>query len=73
MAVAQSLYVNATRNNNVAAQIWWTKARMGWKSVANVNVGGTDRPAAIDLSWAPALFQNQAVMLCAQTPLVGCW
>jgi hypothetical protein len=60
LAVAQSLYDNAVRHNNVRAQIWWTRARMGWKSVANVNVGGTDRPVAIDLSWAPALRQPLA-------------
>lgn len=29
--VAQALYTNATKNMNVAAQIWWTKTRMGWK------------------------------------------
>jgi adenine deaminase len=30
-AVANALFTNATVNNNVTAQIWWTKARMGWK------------------------------------------
>ena len=58
--VAESLFNNAVKHNNTTAQIWWTKARMGWKSVANVNVGGTDRPVAIDLSWAPALRQPLA-------------
>ena len=38
--VARALYENATRHNNTTAQIWWTKARMGWKStdvLENVN------------------------------------
>ena len=29
--VAQALYKNAVVNENVQAQIWWTKCRMGWK------------------------------------------
>jgi hypothetical protein len=57
VAVARSLYTNAVKHNNTAAQIWWTRARMGWKSVADVNIGGTDRPVAIDYTWAPALTQ----------------
>jgi hypothetical protein len=55
--VAQSLFDNATRHNNVTAQIFWARARMGWKSVADVNIGSTDRPVAIDYTWAPALVQ----------------
>ena len=38
--VAKALYENATRHNNTTAQIWWTKARMGWKGtdvLENVN------------------------------------
>ena len=38
--VAQALYTNAVKHNNVAAQIWWTKARMGWKEATDVNLGG---------------------------------
>jgi hypothetical protein len=38
--VVQSLFRNATRNDSVAAQIWWTKTRMGWK--------GTDAPHNAD-------------------------
>lgn len=41
LAVVQSLYNNAVKNDNVAAQIWWTKARMGWKSETDLNVSGT--------------------------------
>src|SRR5262245_19667875 len=29
--VVESLYTNATKNGNVTAQIWWTKARMRWR------------------------------------------
>lgn len=32
--VAQSLYNNAVKNDNIAAQIWWTKSRMGWREQA---------------------------------------
>jgi hypothetical protein len=28
--VANALHSNAVVHNNTAAQIWWTKARMGW-------------------------------------------
>jgi len=38
--VAQALYANAVKHNNVAAQIWWTKTRMGWKDTSVVeNIG----------------------------------
>jgi hypothetical protein len=36
--VAQSLFENATKHNNAAAQIWWTRARMGWRSETDLNV-----------------------------------
>jgi hypothetical protein len=38
--VAQSLFENATKHNNAAAQIWWTRARMGWKTETDLNVTG---------------------------------
>lgn len=38
--VAQALYANAVKHNNVAAQIWWTKCRMGWKDTSVVESGG---------------------------------
>ena len=41
--VAQALYTNATKNMSVAAQIWWTKARMGWKDTSVIENTG-DRP-----------------------------
>jgi hypothetical protein len=54
--VAQSLFDNATKHNNAMAQIWWTRARMGWKSATDVNVGGQqENPVAIEFTWAPAL------------------
>jgi hypothetical protein len=54
--VAQALFTNAVKHNSTAAQIWWTKARMGWRGTTDVNVGGQqDNPVAIDYTWAPAL------------------
>jgi hypothetical protein len=38
--VAEALFANATRHNNVAAQVWWTKSRMGWRSVTDLSVTG---------------------------------
>jgi len=52
--VAQALYSNAVKHNSVAAQIWWTKARMGWKEAQDVNIGGTTTPLAIEFTWADA-------------------
>jgi hypothetical protein len=38
--VAQALFKNATVNENVTAQIWWTKTRMGWKEPrADIAIG----------------------------------
>jgi hypothetical protein len=55
--VAQALYTNAVKNMNVAAQIWWTKCRMGWREPDPNTAGAShivfswrDEPAA-----APAL------------------
>jgi hypothetical protein len=57
-AVVQSLYNMAVRDKVPAAAIWWTKARMGWKSATDLNMGGQqDNPVAIDFTWAPALPQ----------------
>jgi hypothetical protein len=39
---------------SVAAQIWWTKARMGWKEAQDLNVGGTTTPIAVEFTWADA-------------------
>jgi hypothetical protein len=39
--VAEALFTNAIKGN-VTAQIWWTKARMGWKETAQV-VGPGDK------------------------------
>jgi primase-polymerase (primpol)-like protein len=32
-AVANALYNNAVNSNNVAAQIWWSKAAHGWSEI----------------------------------------
>jgi len=47
LRVAQSLYTNATKHMSVQAQIWWTKARMGWKDSSEIAIGGTDTPLMI--------------------------
>jgi hypothetical protein len=52
--VAQALYTNATKHMSVSAQIWWTKARMGWKEAQDLNVGGTTTPIAVEFTWADA-------------------
>lgn len=39
-AVANSLFENATKHNNVAAQIWWSKARMGWTDKLTIEHSG---------------------------------
>lgn len=49
--VVNALYANATKFNNVAAQIWWTKARMGWKEAQDLNVAG-DGKLQVDFRWA---------------------
>jgi hypothetical protein len=51
--VARSLFNMATKEGNVAAQIFWLKVRAGWREQQAVNIGGTDRPVGIDLTWAP--------------------
>ena len=47
LRVVQSLYNNATQHMNVAAQIWWTKTRMGWKEAQDLNIGGTPVPIMV--------------------------
>lgn len=46
MRVAQSLFINATKNMSVQAQVWWTKARMGWKDTSEP-APGAERPIMI--------------------------
>lgn len=41
-AVAKSLFENATKHNNVAAQIWWSKSRMGWTDKLTIEHTGED-------------------------------
>jgi hypothetical protein len=37
--VAESLFQNAVKHNNVAAQIFWCKTRMGWKETMVLEPG----------------------------------
>jgi hypothetical protein len=39
--VAQSLFNLATKEGNVAAQIFWLKARAGWREKQDVTINGT--------------------------------
>jgi hypothetical protein len=55
LRVARSLYNLAVKEGNVSACIWWTKARMGWKEQADVNVGGTGEPVRYEFVWGDAL------------------
>lgn len=43
-AVAQSLFQMATRGKNVAAAIWWSKTRMGWKETVNLGNATEGQP-----------------------------
>lgn len=43
--VVQSLYLNATKNMSVAAQIYWTKAQMGWRETSRIEHTGKDGEA----------------------------
>lgn len=60
MRVAQSLYNLAVKDKSVAAAIWWTKARMGWREAQDVNAGGTQQPIAIAFSWDNAAQSQRA-------------
>ena len=42
-AVARALFVSATKDKNVTAMIWWTKARMGWSDKTEVKHSGDDQ------------------------------
>ena len=46
--VAQSLFAMATQGNNVAAAIFWMKARAGWRERNTLEITGKDGgPAAV--------------------------
>ena len=46
--VAQSLFQMATQGKNVAAAIFWMKARAGWREKHDVEVSGKD---GVPLAW----------------------
>jgi hypothetical protein len=43
--------MNATKHNNVAAQIWWSKCRAGWREASDA---GGNTPLVVDFRWADA-------------------
>lgn len=52
LRVSQALFANATKHNNVAAQIWWSKCRMGWKEATDLNVAGQGGgPITYEFCW----------------------
>ena len=73
MRVAQALYKNAVQNENVAAQIWWTKARMGWKEATDVNLGGQQNgnPILMHLAAAQTVSQQLLAALDEQRTING--
>jgi hypothetical protein len=78
MRVAASLFALATKEKNVAACIWWTKARMGWKEAQDLNVGGNGQPVAVAFHWASAATSQPAPPTIeaeteANSPLVVQW
>jgi predicted DNA-binding protein (UPF0251 family) len=49
--VAESLFNNATKKMNVSAQMFWLRARGGWRTVEEVNLKSEDgsmSPKALD-------------------------
>jgi hypothetical protein len=53
--VAQTLYQQATTPGNIAATIFWLKARAGWREVQRVETSGPDgKPIASEIvyRWA---------------------
>jgi hypothetical protein len=55
--VAQTLYQQATTPGNIAATIFWLKARAGWREKQVVEVTA---PAATVFSWQPATDPDHA-------------
>lgn len=43
--VVRSLFLNATKHNNVSAQIYWTKTQLGWKETSRLEHTGKDGEA----------------------------
>lgn len=50
--VVHALYMNATKHNNVAAQIWWTKGRMGWYAPHPPDEQKDNADLVVDFRWA---------------------
>ncbi len=53
--VAQALYRNAVKNDNVTAQIWWTKTRMGWREATGPDAAANGTPVVLNIRWADAV------------------
>jgi hypothetical protein len=55
LRVANALYTNATKHNNTAAQIFWLRARAGWRDRDTLDNEPDTQPTAVEFSWQPAL------------------
>jgi hypothetical protein len=57
--VAKALFENATINQNVSAQIWWEKTRMGMRDNISVENSGTvNHTGAVSMKFDPALMKQ---------------
>jgi hypothetical protein len=57
-AVANALFNNAVHSNNVAAQIWWSKARMRWsETLGHQMLDEHGKPTAPVIVRAAVLFE----------------
>ena len=61
--ICQSLFNNATKLNNVAAQIWWTRARLGWKAASNFDEEPPAVPAEATQMDATEIYRRIAFAL----------
>jgi hypothetical protein len=66
--VANALYTNAVKHNQVTAQIWWTKARMGWKETQVNEQTGPDGSPLTYVVRAPMPIESAAEWLRAYAP-----
>ena len=64
--VAQTLYQQATQPGNIAASIFWLKARAGWREKQAVEVSGADGAAPLTVvvrQFAPAPDETRSKLI----------
>lgn len=67
--VISALYNSAVNRNSVPAQIYWTKARAGWRDSVDVNVHGSE-PTALHLLAAQLISERLATERGDTTPVI---